>query len=883
MLDATSPSRIPLRFRPAATTPGPIATLTETQTQTPGPVATRTGTLTPTSADRHRRRVSLFLHEPLESARTSELRAGIIADGTTRGGPNGIAEGARRVVECAERCAVRGDVGILAVFVLSPKNLTRRKGPFFAALHAEFLRLLEGVVSGRVLVGIRVEIHGRLDRLRRRGGAAARLADVAELLEEATRGLPAPRMCLALCLDYAEDAPVVLDLDLLIRTGMEGPSVLRLSGLRVRPDTICIPSMKLWREFGAPDLDEALRGVSAAPKKQLSRGFSGAFVEALLGELSGADISSDVRLTVPVSASREEVSAALERAAPGLLARSSAVSVTPPPGLWRSIRRIGPREAPVQVRLVRAEEGAAVVPGAAVGWIAPGQSSSALRLLERSVGDANIHTCEATARGVVEGIRRALAFDEAHPLLHGAPRAPGGGGGGGRDGGEKERLVGLLRLVGARAGAAPEVVARELSGGREPAMGVVGEVFAASCLLDARSAGLMSGEVEWDRQALGYGLTAFAIGFSPGGPEEADRPWETKARALARVMLALAASDEEISDRVFEGERENERRARLQVSGEYLIGAIRGEPLAAPRVAGAEVLRSIALIWRGFFAHVARGADEALVAGARQSAAALYRANLAELSAEPGLFAALSRSPAEGSVEDLVALHAADAPGPIVRRIRELLGETRAEVSPQTPGVWRELRLLCRLLQVAPSIGAGCALLAMTATEPARSMPEEALEPLLRTASLVDCYFRLANDLAFTDVTRGDRDDKPTTFTCLLPPRLLGKAREQACVEALQTCLTTARWLHAEVERGLATLREVWPAAARWWERGIHFGRRVYEGGHYDRLTREAVASILSEVAALGAAPTGEKGSEGREGADARRAGAAISCGPEPS
>jgi hypothetical protein len=177
---------------------------------------------------------SFFIHEPFGSPRTSRLRAGAIADGTTRGGPNGIAEGALRIVECAERCAERDDVALLAAFILSPQNVTRRKGrkgAFFAALHAEFLRLLEGVASGRLLVGIRIETHGRLDRLERKGGAAARLAHVLELLCETTAAIPNPRLQLVFCIDYDEDTPLALGLDLLIRTGMEEPSVLRLSGL----------------------------------------------------------------------------------------------------------------------------------------------------------------------------------------------------------------------------------------------------------------------------------------------------------------------------------------------------------------------------------------------------------------------------------------------------------------------------------------------------------------------------------------------------------------------------------------------------------------------------------------------------------------------------
>ncbi|HWN67096.1 MAG TPA: hypothetical protein VNM90_05620, partial [Haliangium sp.] len=170
-------------------------------------------------------RLSLFIHEPFGPT-TTALRVGVIADGTTRGGPNGIAEGSMRVVECAERCAERDDIALFAACILSPKNLLRRKRAFFAALHAEFLRLLESVASGRVLAGVRIEIHGRLDRLAEKGGPAERLAHVLALLCEMTAAIQSPRLRLVFCIDYDEDTPLVLGLDVLIRTGMEGPSVL---------------------------------------------------------------------------------------------------------------------------------------------------------------------------------------------------------------------------------------------------------------------------------------------------------------------------------------------------------------------------------------------------------------------------------------------------------------------------------------------------------------------------------------------------------------------------------------------------------------------------------------------------------------------------------
>ncbi len=809
-----------------------------------------------------RRRTTLFVQEPFAPPRTTGLRAGVICDGTTRGGPNGIAEGAARVVACAERCAERGDVEIFAAFVLSPQNLVRRAMPFFAALHAEFLRLLEGVVAGRALVGIRVEVAGRLDRLRSKGGAAARLADTVELLVEATSSVAAPRARLALGVDYGEDAPVVLGLDLLVRTGMEEANVLRLSGLCVEKHTMCIPMPTLWREFTPADLDRVLSLAVQHARAEPASGFSSALLADLAAELAEADLPSPLRLLVPaapspagVLASLRSATSAARRGAAGAETGASipkGITFTAAPGPGRSPMRLGARGAPVEIRLLDRRGGPWPRACEPVAWIVPGQSPPVLRLLERSARDANIHVCEPTPRGLVDGIREALRFHATHPPLHGAPRAARP-----QATSAEDRVEALIRFVEGRPGRSAEALACELGGGDE-ARGPsrTGDVFAAKCLLELRSSGLVSGDVDWGRQAFGYALTAFGIAYRKAEPGAAD--WEPAARDLARAMLVMAASDEEISDRVFEGEAPAERRARLAASVDHVMcavrGEVRGEERAVPDVRGAAVLGAVARAWRGFFERTARTAHPRIHAGARLAVESLHSANLEELSRGDPLFVAIARCLRDGSgarALDIASPGQAPSgpvPGPVARRLQELLQAAAERPSDPCVEVLRELRLLCRLRRVAPSIGAGCAFLVMACTEPAGAVPDAGAAALLRATPIIDHAFRLANDLAFTDATRGDRDDKPNTFTCLVPSGLRGKARERASAEALRTCRTTAAWLEAEIRAATADLARSWPLAAGWLVRGMHVGRRAYQSGHYDRLASSAIAEIVAEL-----------------------------------
>ncbi|HWN65996.1 MAG TPA: hypothetical protein VNM90_00085 [Haliangium sp.] len=399
----------------------------------------------------------------------------------------------------------------------------------------------------------------------------------------------------------------------------------------------------------------------------------------------------------------------------------------------------------------------------------------------------------------------------------------------------------------ARADVTADVIARELDAPDVPGTGRTGEIFAAQCIAEARRSGLVSGEVDWRQQAFGYAMTAFAIGIRPPGAiGVSGGDWEPATRAVARIMLALASSDEEISDRVFPGEGGRARRARLAASVDYLIASIRGEVREPPDVRGKDVLHAIGRTWHGFFALVAPAADEAILAGVKQAAEALYRANIEELSRADRIFTSLVRRPSARSVAAVERRYAVSAPEPIGRRIRELLQVALREPEHGHEESWRELRLLCRLSRVAPSIGAGCALLVMAATEPARAIPAGGAAAFLRVTSLIDYYFRLANDLAFADATRGDRDGKSNTFTCLIPARLTSKTREQASVAALGTCRAIAAWLEDQIDSALGELSRLWPLGARWLQRGIHVGRRAYEIGHYERLAPDAMTGIVA-------------------------------------
>ncbi|WP_044966231.1 hypothetical protein [Sorangium cellulosum] len=777
----------------------------------------------------------------------------MIADGTGRGGERGISEGARRTVEAAERCAARGDVALLAVFILSPENL-RRGRRFHTALHAEFLRLVEAVEARRVLEGVRIELYGRLDRLKRKGGAARRLAYVIELLVEATRGVAEPKVRLVLGIDYDGWAPLMLGLDVLIRTGMEASGALRLSGLRAHPGLACVSTMKLWRNFDARDLDEAIARVEHDLPTAFSPGYSADFITSFLREMLDTDVPSPLRVVVPVAASGPALAGALEDLEVGPLGRQTRLAVSLALEPSRPRRRFGARRGATQHVLLVGPACRSRIDAEApfTAIIAPSQPDPIVRFVDRPLGYANAHVAAPTPTGVVEGLRRAVRFDASHPPRFGAARAAPAYPDDPARRAWTAHIDALQSLLRARPHDSVEKAALELDGGVNGAdPGLIADLFVARELDGAMAAGLLSRDAHWARQAVGYALTAFGITFrQPSASDVRGEQWERVARPLARIMLVLASSDEEMSDRVF-SERDEEQRARLQGAMRYILEAIRGAPeRPAPDVRGAASVAAIARAWREFFTCYGAAAHPTVIASVREAAEALYAANLNELSPEvvdEPLLRRFERHRSRRTAAAIELRYAAAAPAPVARRIRGLLAA--AERDPASGDELRELRLLCYLGPIAPGIGAGLALRSMAATEQAHAITDEAAAALARVTQLIDYYFRIANDLAFLDdAISGDRDRKRNAWTVLVPGHLLGRLRERAVVDALGTCRRVAAWIHDELQRELVDLEGRSPHHANWLRRAVAIGKEVYEASHYERLCRDAMLAILGRI-----------------------------------
>ena len=767
---------------------------------------------------------TVFILPELEPLRAHDLTLLILADGNRRSASaGGYSGGARRVVSIAEHLARRGGVSTLVVCILSPDNIAKRGNGFFFELYKEFIQLGVEIETRGALVaaGVRMELWGDLESLRDRGGHGALLADAMEAVAGLTAGVASPRLRLVLGVGYGRDTAEELDVDILLRTGMEEPGVLRLSGLRTCERIATCATATLWPDVEPGEIDELIAGSERRRSTRVGRGQGVAAIVSFIDALSKADIGPPVGVTITTSAPPEMMAAALDRLFAGPLHGCPTIAVE---HVWNeavALDHYGAWAGAAHVLRIVADSSSEGLPAEEElrSVLAPGQQLPSLTLPDwLSLGHANVHACGTSAQALVEALGAARRFSVAHPPLLGRDRA----------------VLGSPAVSGALEDAQDCVVASERD--------ELGDRFAARTLEWAESTGLLLPGVAWRRAAMNYALTAFFIHFRiPTEWDESGASWEERADLTGKYMILVAAGDEGIFDRVFEGEAPEQRWTRLEVSSRFLKDALRSEGSRAepPRVQGADLLAVIAEQWQRLF-DVYRGS-------CLPAAAESFRAGLEEL-----YTASLAEHRAWGA-SDLLAGHLEERfammPPSIAARARVLAGDA---LGARSLTAANELRALLYLAETGGAIGAGLLFRAAALAAPAcdvASLASESIAVLDAAAKVFDYHVRLSNDVSgLLESPAGDRDPKENACTILVPTAASGAVREAAIVRALATSRRLAAWLSSEVSAHLDRVTAVWPSMGVVWRRGALVGRRVYEVGHYTTLSRAQMSAIFAEA-----------------------------------
>lgn len=349
---------------------------------------------------------ALILPE-IEPPRAHDLTLLILADGNRRSSSGGgYSGGARRVVSIAEHLARRGGVATLVVCIISPDNIAKRGNGFFFELYKEFIQLGVEIETRGALVaaGVRMELWGDIESLRERGGHAVLLADAVEVVAGLTEGVASPELRLVLGIGYGRDTAEELDVDILLRTGMEEPGVLRLSGLRTCERIVTCATPTLWPDIEPGEIDEVIAGCERRKLTRLGRGQGVAAIVDLVDALSKADIAPPVGVTITTSASSEMLTAALDRLFAGPIRDCATIAVE---HVWNEAvapDRYGSQAgAPHVLRIVGDSSSRGLPTEEALrSVLAPGQRPSSFTLPDwLSLGHANVHACGTSAQALV--------------------------------------------------------------------------------------------------------------------------------------------------------------------------------------------------------------------------------------------------------------------------------------------------------------------------------------------------------------------------------------------------------------------------------------------------------------------------------------------------
>ncbi len=762
----------------------------------------------PTTVRRH----PLFILPELR--RPGPLTLLILTDGNRRGASSGgYAGGAQRVVAIAEHLARRPDVAGMIACILSPQNVAKRGDGFFRELYQELIQLGVAIEARGALVsaGVRLDVWGDLGSLRERGGHAVALADAVEAVARMTEGLTAPDLRLTLAVGYGSDTARQLGADIVLRTGMEEPGVLRLSGLETGERIATCALTTLWPDVEPREVDAVIDLCQQRAPPRLAAGHSVAAIAAILEALASAQLATPVTATVTLAETPGAMVAAIEGLYAGPLRGCATIAVEYAGHELPAPSRRHPGDDTRHVLRIAVGEQAAGE-GELLSVLAPGQRSPVFTLPDwLPLGNANVFACEPTAPGVLEGIRAAQRFAAEHPPLLGGDRAP-------------------PRAPGAVAERASE---RDRTGAR----------FAAKTLEWAASAGILIPGAAWHRAAVSYALTAFFIHLRvPTEWDEAGERWEARADLTARYMLLVAAGDEGIFDRVIAGETPERRWARLEASAHFLQGATSndGRRARVPDVPGGDLLATIADRWEELLAPHRGSCLPEAEASFRGGLSSLYAGSVAEYRA--GIATDHGALTAEALTRRL-----ATAPPCIASRAQALLASASERDA-------RELRALLYLAEAGSAIGAGLLFRTAALAAPAWSVTRGSIALLDAATTLLDYHVRLSNDMSgFLESSRGDRDPKDNACTVLVPRKAAGAAREAAVVQALATCRRLAGWLGGEVGDQLDRVAAAWPSMGVILRRGVFVGRRVYEVGHYTTLSPAQMSAIFDEAEISGA------------------------------
>lgn len=800
---------------------------------------------------------SIYLLPLFEDEAPEQFNILIQTDGNNRakGLNQGYDDGGKNVVNIARHLATRGDVSTMLACIMSCDNADKRGEDFFWKMYQAFVALGMRIQTDGILINdnIRLMVSGQLENLKSKGPNAKKLAEIIEQVCRLTDGIREPKMTLSLGVNY--DANIALDneVDIIVRSGMEEPGTMRLSGMKTAPRISNVGSTTLWPHMRSEEIDTIIEKA----KKDIHQGFKNGYTPEGIAEIIRSTKNGGekpVTITVPFSGDVETITSTLDKNFRGEQEKNSgSIHVMGKTGEIVRSYRGDPKTTTFHI--VPGSSASRFHPeGGYTMIVAPGQEERNIVLPETPEADyATIISCEKNPRAIAEAVKKAIIFCTRHEKLKGAERKSSANKTrGAYELPEYQRYRGLqmhFQGNGHRQRTVEEVAASLIDDSPEQnSFELKADLFVAKMLNWGEKIGApLKREVEF-LAFTNYVLTSYFMTYFPEHPEweKYGEEWEKNAEILAKYMGLIYMADEAIYD--IEDENPEEKKTRITKATEILTAAIYDLEPANGEEPVDETTKNIASELRKLSRVLKAEAHPEMYRRWQKALAHLFKSFTEEWNEEifkNPLVHNLKNSPSENR-EAFRAKYYHGKPPFIQRKIDDAMGEIS---NPRL----HDIQLLTYLFDIENSIGAGLAYRTLANTVPGHEIDEQFTEELEEICTLSNFYFRLANDLSgFLSRNQGDIETKQDACTIMISKHMdTGKEEPAAILLAVGEIKTLIEELKREINSKRTAFAEKWPQLGTPIIRA-DIAELIYKEGHYRTTNRSKMSSHFDKLKKTG-------------------------------
>ncbi|MCC7432413.1 hypothetical protein IT412_02710, partial [Candidatus Peregrinibacteria bacterium] len=366
-----------------------------------------------------------YILPSLVDFQSKKLRLFFLPDGNERAKRQsslGYGDGGKNVVKVIQSLAERGDVEEVVFAILSHENIVGRGEAFFHELYLAFMGL--GIAIDRkgdlVKSGVRLEIAGSLNLLKRTNQSTRLLADMIEAVVNRTHLGKEPKLIVKFGIDYEVDTLIKEGTDIVFRTGMGSPNTFRSSGLNISNNMLCIGSDVLWPKLDPNFVSDQIDRVKKGGHRFLENGHSTMVAARIIEKIKPIH---GCNIDMPIDTDYNSMIRAIELLVDQNreLLQYLGVLVVDRTG---NIRRIGKSNVDFNISLFEAAENNPGIFRRSYDFmVAPGQTGSDFILPANPFIDyATVFGCKDTPEDIIGTVILAIDNLKVNPPLFGTQR-----------------------------------------------------------------------------------------------------------------------------------------------------------------------------------------------------------------------------------------------------------------------------------------------------------------------------------------------------------------------------------------------------------------------------------------------------------------------------